>query len=143
METRCAMARLVENQSESVKKMLLESVTTSHNTPNEQKVLNERSYGQSIRLAEESTVNENLIRIREVNWTTTKRDRNITLSRALVASDVSMSLLSVTALVNKNIVVLLIPKMELLIALDENFALPGTPIQSETDGLFYIDDSQD
>lgn len=54
-----------------------------------------------------------------------------------------MSLLSIPALINKNIAVLFMPKKALLIDLEDNYAIHRISKQSDRDSLFYIGDSQD
>ena len=65
---------------------------------------------------------------------TSDGQRDVNLTNTLVAPDVSMSLLSIPALVDKNISVLFMPKNAILIDLEDDNAILGIATQSNQDG---------
>ena len=137
------MARTVDSDEGPSDRILLDSGTTTHMTPHRHKVTEAISTQKPIKLADDSIIQAKLSGTREVNWMTSEGNQMVYLSNTLVAPDVSMSLLSIPALVNKNIAVLFMQKKALLIDLEDEFAILGTATQSDRDGLFYIEDYQD
>ena len=104
--------------------------------------IRDRSSSLEIKLADDSTISFNMEGKRKVSWMTSEGKREVNLSNTLVAPDISMSLLSIPALVDKNIAVFFMPKKALLIYLEDNNSILGIATQSLRDGLFYIEENQ-
>ena len=121
---------------------MVDSGTTSHMTSMSSRVSDKTDCTVAIRLADDSEVTATQVGVRKVTWQGLKGTTNVSLSETLVASDFKTSLLSVPALVKKDIGVLFLPgKAMFLDLLDKNNIL-GYATQG-ADGLFYIADSQD
>ena len=140
-KARSAMALIGGQSDRTVDRMMLDSGTTSHLTSYVDRVEQAKTANIPITLADDSKMTATARGIREVQWKTEEGDNRIRLSNTLVVPNLSMSLLSIPSLVNKNIAVLFLPGKAVLIDLEDNFAVLGYATQEE-DGLFYIDDFQ-
>lgn len=69
------------------------------------------------------------------------RKRKVNLPDTLNVTQLTGSLLSVPALINKNISVVFLPRKALLFDLEHNLSILGIERQDD-DGLFYIDDDE-
>lgn len=138
---RSAMARTDSKLHRRPDRMMLDSGTTSHLTSHADRVSNTRRVSVPITLADDSKINGTSRGTRQVSWKTEHGDVQISLSNTIVVPDLSMSLLSIPSLVNKNVAVLFMPGKAVLIDLEDNFSVLGYATQ-EDDGLFYIDDHQ-
>lgn len=137
---RAGMARTTaRNRSD---KLMLDSGTTSHITPDVTTVKDSISTNISIKLADDSNMQATAKGTRSLNWKTHEGERVLHLSNTLVAPQAAMSLLSIPSLVNKNIAVLFLPGKALFIDLEDNNSILGYGTQDE-DGLFYVEDNQE
>lgn len=139
---RAAMARHGQQPRTEPDKMLLDSGTTSHMTPKTDRVGQKAPCNTSIALGDDSTVRAFSKGTRNVKWQTDDGPVQVALSNTLVAEDLSLSLLSVPALVNKEIAVIFVPGQALLVDLQDDFRTIATAVQDQ-DGLFYIADRQE
>lgn len=121
--------------------MLVDSGTTSHMTAYGSRVHSQRKCDTSIHLADDSTVSASKIGVRKVTWQGTLGSTTVSLSNTLVAPNIKTSLLSVPALVNKDIAVLFVPGKALFIDMLQGNTVIGYAKQ-RPDGLFYIPDKQ-
>lgn len=112
-KARSAMA-FVNNRDHKGKFMMLDSGTTSHMTPNKSTVKDLTDCSVQISLADASTVSAVTKGVRTVKWCTIDGPTTVNLSDTLILPEMSMSLLSVPALVNKNISVLFMPGKAIL-----------------------------
>ena len=133
------------NGSETARRpdvMMVDSGTTSHMTGMADRVSNKAACSVAITLADDSQVMETHVGVRKVNWQGLKEPMSVSLSNTLVAPDIKTSLLSVPALVSKNIGVLFLPGKAMFLDLLDKKNILGYAKQ-KTDGLFYISDKQD
>ena len=139
---RAAMARTGSKTVGRPDVMMVDSGTTSHMTAMADRVTDKSACHVAIKLADDSEVSAKQVGVRMVNWQGLNGPVSVSLSDTLVASDIKTSLLSVPALVKKDIGVLFLPgKAMFLDLLDENKIL-GYAMQ-KTDGLYYISDLQE
>ena len=136
-----AMAR-TSNARRSSDSMMIDSGTSSHITPFEHKVSNLEECDVTITLGDDSTVPSVTQGTRRVQWQGEDGPVNVNLSNTLVAPDVSLSLLSVPALVEKGLAVLFVPTRAFIININDGNTIIGTASQG-TDKLFYISDHAD
>ena len=139
--SRAAMAKhnAVRGSSGKIDRLMLDSGTTSNMTAMAEKVHSKTGCNVSITLADNSALNASKKGTRTVQWYSDSGPQRVHLSQTLVTPEMAMSLLSVPALVRKNIGVLLIPQKALLIDLEEKFLILCQALQ-DTHGLFYISD---
>lgn len=78
---------------------------------------------------------------RPVEWATDGVSTSVRLSKTTFVLALSTSLLSVPALVNKNIVVLFLPRKAVLLELEDKNKVPRYASQ-DSDGLFYISEDE-
>lgn len=135
---RSAMARGMNN-SRVVDRIMIDSGTTSHITPLPESVQDKVPSNRPITLADESTMHSAFIGIRKIDLQTDDGPQRLSLSNTLVVPDAGLSLLSVPALVKKDIGVLFMPEYAILIDLKDNLAILGYAEQDQ-DGLFYLND---
>ena len=95
----------------------------------------------TVTLADDSSIKATEKGTRTVKWNTHEGDNHIKLSNTLVVPGISMSLLSVPSLVDKNIGVIFLPGKAVLIDLEDQNSILGYGTQ-DSDGLFYISDNQ-
>lgn len=136
---RAAMAR--PGAKSSPDRMLMDSDTTSHMTNRSDRVQRQQKCDTSISLAGDSTVHSTSKGIRIVHWNTENGFFNIILSDTLFASKIATSLLSVPALVMKNIPTLLLLKRAIMFDMDDDYKELGQATQYP-DCLYYIDDPE-
>lgn len=117
--------------------MMLDSGTTAHMTPHGNRLVDARKHTTEIALADDSAVRSSEVGVRPVRWSADGTTCNVSLSETLYVPDMTTSLLSVPALVSKNIAVLFIPGKAVLIDLDDDNNVLGYANQN-SDGLFYI-----
>ena len=139
---RSAIARVAHAaQSRQLDEMMLDSGCTSHMTPHEDRVHWKGACDVSIKLADDSVVTADVKGVRTVKWQSQDGQQPVHLSETLVVPKLSMSLLSIPALVRKNIGVLFIPGKAVLVDLENNLYVLGCGRQG-VDGLFYIPERQ-
>lgn len=140
---RAAMAKSRKRQAEPrpVDQIMLDSGTTSHMTKLIDRVHSRHKSDVEVRLADDSVVEASEVGVRTVRWMTDDGQDAVHLSETLVIPTLASSLLSVPALVNKNISVLFLPGQALLVDLEDDYRILGRASQSD-DGLFYIPDHQ-
>ena len=139
---RAAMARTGSQSIGRPDVMMIDSGTTSHMTSMAYKVYDKEACHVAIKLADDSEITATQVGVRKVKWQGPDRTMNVSLTDTLVAADIKTSLLSVPALVKKDIGVLFLPgKAMFLDLLDKNKIL-GYATQ-KTDGLYYISDLQE
>ena len=120
---------------------MLDSGCTSDMTRHEDKVHSKAACDVSIKFADDSDVTADVKGVRTVKWQSQAGQQPVHLSETLVVPKLSMSLLSIPALVRKNIGVLFIPGKAVLIDLENNFCVLGCG-RKGVDGLFYIPERQ-
>ena len=121
--------------------MMVDSGTTSHMTTYSDLVINQRMCNISIYLAEDSKTTAHRIGVRKVTWQGEKGPIHISLSATLIARDIRTSLLSVPALVKKNIKPIFLPgKVVFLDLLQKNKIIDHA--RQGNDFLFYISDNE-
>ena len=99
----------VNSRNRSVDRLMLDSGTTTHITPDVATIKDSISTNISIKLADDSNMQATAKGTRSLNWKTDEGDRVLHLSNTLVAPQAAMSLLSIPSLVKKNIAVLFLP----------------------------------
>lgn len=122
--------------------MLVDSGTSAHMTSRSDRVISKEHCDVDISLGDNSKVHSSHKGIRKVMWHTQEGERTISLSDTLVSKKLAMSMLSVPALVKKNIASLFLPGKALFIDLEDDMKVIGTAAQAD-DGLFYIADRQE
>lgn len=101
--------------------MMVDSGITSHMTSQSEKVTLQQTCSISIYLADDSIVSATQMGVRKVKWQCQSGLMTVSHSRTIVAPDIKKSLLSVPALVKKDIAALFVPGKAMLIdLLDEN-----------------------
>ena len=93
------MARIANK--EPLYKILFDSGTTSHMISDRYKIIEGRSSSLEIKLADDSTISSNIAGTRKVSWMTSEGKREVNLSNKPVVADISISLLSIPALLEK------------------------------------------
>lgn len=131
---RSAMAKV---KNSKVDRMMLDSGTSAHMTPLGNRLVDTRKSTSDISLADDSTVSSAEIGTRPVEWTADGVRTTVSLSKTMFVPALSTSLLSVPALVNKNIAVLFLPRKAVLLDLEDKNKVLGYALQ-DSDGLFYI-----
>lgn len=116
---------------------MLDSGCTSHMTPHKNCVHKAEKCHHKVNLADDSCVSAKEKGVRTVKWQTSDGVYDVHLSKTLVVPDLTMSQLSVPALVRKNIRVIILPGKTMLIDLEDDFMVLGQAYQ-DRDGLFYI-----
>ena len=132
----------VNSRNRSVDRLMLDSGTTTHITPDVATIKDSISTNISIKLADDSNMQATAKGTRSLNWKTDEGDRVLHLSNTLVAPQAAMSLLSIPSLVKKNIAVLFLPGKALFIDLEDDNSILGYGTQDD-DGLFYVEDNQE
>lgn len=122
-------------------RMMIDSGTTAHMTARAERVSMKTACESSVQLADNSSMHSESMGTRTVQWITDSGRESVHLSNTLICPDVAISLLSVPALVNKNIAVMFLPGAGFLVDLEDDCSILGTFEQDE-DGLFYISDNQ-
>lgn len=122
--------------------MLLDSEKTSYMTLFKEKVTNQRKCKVDIALRNDSTVTASSTCTRVVKWNGAYITCTISLSNTLFSPELSMSLLSVPALVQKGVSVLFVPGKALMVDTDNEFTIIGKSRQG-TDGLYCISSKLD
>lgn len=139
---RAAMPRTGPKTARNPDYLMVDSGTTSHMTARSDCVSNQTGCGVDIQLADHSTVTATKTGIRTVVWQSHAGPTRVSLSNTLVAQSIKTILLSVPALVKKDIAVLFVPGKALFIDLpNDNTVLRYA--QQRADGLFYVSDQQD
>lgn len=139
---RAAMACTGSKTTRRPDAMMVDSGTTSHMTCKADRVSNKSQCSVSITLADDSQVTATQVGVRMVTWNGLKGTTRVSLSDTLVAPDFKTSLLSVPALVKKNIGALFLPGKAMFIDMLDRNNILGYAFQ-KPDGLFYISDYQD
>lgn len=103
-------------QKKTDQKMLV-SESTFHMTPMEDRVGRKESCNHTINLADNSTVQTKEKGVRTVKWQDSDGLDDVHLTETLVAADLSMSLLSVPALVRKQIGVIFLSSKAVMVDL--------------------------
>lgn len=122
--------------------ILLDSGTTSHMTLISKNVTSKESCAVHLMLGDDSKVKASTRGVRRVQWQTENGPCTVSLSNTLVLKDLTMSLLSIPALVQKQIATLVLPRKALFIDLKYEYSILGKATQVEY-GMFYISDNQD
>lgn len=120
---------------------MLESRTTSHMTPHVNLVTDTMVRSTEVILDDESSVAGDGKGVRTVRWKTENGLRTVRLSTTLHIPKMAIILLSVSALVKKNIGVIIFPKRTILIDLEDDHASIEYALH-DTDELFYISGDQ-
>ena len=140
---RSAVARAMPARDKRrVDRMMLDSGCTSHMTPKKDRVGKQEECAHTIHLADDSTVTAKEKGVRTVQWQTQDGLDDVHLSETLIVPNLAMSLLSVPALVRKNIGVAFLPGKAILIDLEDDYKILGQATQDK-DGLFFIGDDQE
>ena len=139
---RAAMARTGSQSIGRPDVMMIDSGTTSHMTSMADKVYDKEACHVAIKLADDSEITATQVGVRKVKWQGPDRTMNVSLTDTLVAADIKTSLLSVPALVKKDIGVLFLPGKAMFLDLLEKNKILGYATQ-KTDGLYYISDLQE
>lgn len=121
--------------------MMLDSRTTSHLTSQEHKLLNSKYINVKITLADDSIITGTARGTREVHWQTYDGIIKIKLSNMIFIRNLSMSLLPIRSLGNKNITVLSLHGKALILDLEGNFKVLDFATKEE-DCFFQRDDLQ-
>lgn len=93
--------------------IIVDSGTNTHMSPKADRVQSTTYCNIKISLADDFTVVASSMGNRNVWWMNNERARGVSLEGTLVAPDVSMILLSIPALVRKNIATLFLPSKAL------------------------------
>lgn len=93
----------------TVDRIMLDSGTTVHMTLYRNRLVESKLHNTNIQLADHSTVNSEKIGVRSARRFAEVVENSVSLSETLLFPDMTTSLLSVPALVSKNIAVLFIP----------------------------------
>lgn len=91
-----------------------------------QQVISKNHYDVDISLGDDSKVDADQRGTRKVKWQTKERACTISLLEALVSQNIAMSMLSVPALVKKEIAVFLLLGKALFIDLSDGMKIRGT-----------------
>lgn len=139
-DERAAMAHGPGDQSaRKADIMMLESGTTSHLTPCEDRIQATTSSDLSFTLADNSKMRATHSGVRKVRMQSDNGVRAVSLSKTLLVPGAGMSLMSVPALVEKGIGVLFLPGFAVMFDLEDSDHVLGFAKQN-TDGLFYVAD---
>ena len=135
---RAAVARAnVCNNAAHRRRMMLDSGTTTHMTPDEDELFSTVNCNVSISLGDDSCVQASCKGTNAVTWSGLEGTTEVHLSETLAARDLAMKLLSVPALTKKGMAVLFLPSKTLIVDLRENYKVIGVS-HREDDGLYYI-----
>ena len=105
---RSATARVMTTKThKKADRLMLDSGCTSHMTPLKDRVDRQHKCDQKVSLADDSSVTAKVKGVCTVKWQTQDGIEEVRLSETLVVPDLAMSLLSVPALVRKNILSLI------------------------------------
>ncbi|KAI0557487.1 Ribonuclease H [Gracilaria domingensis] len=117
-------------------RMVLDSGTTSHMTPEENSLSEKEECLVPIALGDDSVVHATKRGVKTVHWTANGQQTEVSLSNTLSSSSLAMNLLSVPALTEKDFCVLFTKKRAVIF--DENDAYrPIAVAPKELDGLYY------
>ena len=119
--------------------IMLDSGTTSHLTPHADRVSCPKPSDISFTLADNSQMHATHMGVRKVQMRSGQRSCTVSLSNNLIVPDAAMSLMSVPALVKKEIGVLFMPGYAVLFDLLDSNEVLGFAKQYK-DGLFYMAD---
>lgn len=104
-------------------RLILDSETVSHWTPNEDRLHSVTECSVEIHLEDNSTVSAKEQGASPVSWLTDQGYKKVNLSETIIAPNLSKSLLSVPTLSRKNRAVLFMPKVATLFDLKDNYAV--------------------
>lgn len=134
-----AMAQKSRWNERSADRIMLDGGTTTHPKPKSGKVLDHRVIDSLIYLADDSIISASHVGARKMNVQNDDGNMRISSSDAPIVPDSSMSLLSIPALMSKNIAVMFILGYATLLDIRDVLKSLGCATQDK-DGLFYVND---
>lgn len=139
LEERSAIARNKRRIAGPADRMMLDSGTTSHLKPKSRTMRDWCVNDTSIYLADDSVIFSTHVGDRKIDVRNDNGNIRIRLSDTLVVPEASMSLLSILALVRRDIAVLFLPSYVTLLDIRDGFKTLGYATEN-AEGLFYVND---